>query len=91
MKYGDKCWGKKKKGGEEGWERKKRKRVEEEKYENKPYIFIYIYIYITSKEMVAGAKGKGIFNEGEGVGPKLEYVEKGIKMGEKKKGGGEGG
>ena len=59
---------------------------------------------------MAGAKGKGIFNEGErrlteegeeggmkgeesaGVGtPKLEYVEKGIKMGEKEKGGGGGG
>ena len=46
MKYGDKCWGKKKKGGEEGWERKKRKSIKEEKY--------------------AGAKGKGILNEGKG-------------------------
>ena len=53
-----KFWGKKKNGGEEGWERKKRKRIKEEKYENK---HIYRYIYTTSKEMVAGAKGKDIF------------------------------
>ena len=65
MKYGDKCWGKKKKGGEEGWERKKRKRVEEEKYENKQTI--YIYCSKTSKEMVAGAKGKGIFHKGKAI------------------------
>ena len=58
FEYGDKFWGKKKKGGEEGWERKKRKRIKEGKYENNQYI--------TSKEMVAEAKGKDIFNQGEG-------------------------
>ena len=38
FEYGDKFWGKKKKGGEEGWERNKRKRIKEGKYENNQYI-----------------------------------------------------
>ena len=45
-----------------GKERKER----EYKRKNMKTNNIIIYIYITSKEMVVGAKGKGILNEGKG-------------------------